>query len=125
MCANTATAFVRAGGRCEYCGYDLLYDRLKYAVGEMDHLLPKKQYPQLEHCHDNMIYSCRLCNLLKGVFDPAKSALTVDQLRIRRDELVQSARKYIYERRLEHDCDPAWLKVMKIMDGGLIDTNGQ
>ncbi len=117
MSIDTATAFVRAGGRCEYCGCDLLYDRLRYAVGEIDHLLPQARHHQLADCLDNMVYSCRLCNGLKRDFDPAEgSELTEDQLRNRRDEFVKSARKFIYGLRLE--WDPSWLKVMKIMGSG-------
>ena len=117
MYENTATAFVRAGGRCEYCGCDLLHDRLGYAVGEMDHLLPQAKHPQLADCRDNMVYSCRLCNGVKRDFNPTTaSELTADALQHRRDEFVECARKYIYERRLEYDHK--WLKVMKIMDGG-------
>ena len=112
---HTATAFARAGGRCEYCGRDLLHDRLGYAVGEMDHLLPRAQHPQLVDCPDNWILSCRLCNSVKRDWDPAPG-LPADQLRNRRDEFVKAARAYIYEQRVTYDHD--WLKVRKIMDGG-------
>ncbi len=80
---HTATAFVRAGGRCEYCGPDLLHDRLGYAVGEMDHLLPRAQHPQLVDCPDNWILSCRLCNSVKRDWDPAPGLASEPSRRIR------------------------------------------
>lgn len=64
-----STAFARAGGRCEYCGSDLLHDRLGYGVGLVDHLLPKASYPDLKDCPDNWVYSCRPCNDIKHAFD--------------------------------------------------------
>ena len=113
---HIATAFVRAGGRCEYCGCDLLYDRLGYAVREMDHLLPQRHYPRLAEHPDNLIYSCRLCNGIKGDWDPALPGVELpeDHLQDHRDGLVMRARAHIYEARAIYDHE--WIKVMKIKD---------
>ena len=43
-----ATAFVRARGRCVYCGEDLLRNRLGYTSAVVYHLLPKWKYPELQ-----------------------------------------------------------------------------
>ena len=67
-----AVAFAWAGGRCEYCGCDLLHDRLGYAVGELDHLLPKSKYKDLANCSDNWVLSCKLCNTIKHTLDVAR-----------------------------------------------------
>ena len=117
---SIATAFARAGGRCEYCGVDLLHDRLGYAVGELDHLLPKKKHPEVEHCPDNWVLSCRLCNVTKGQEDVSQSRtgkhVTPGFVRRNREILLTDARGHIYARRAENH-DPAWLQARAIMDG--------
>ena len=65
---RTAWAYARTRGRCEYCDLDLIEDRMGYACGEIDHLLPKSEYPDLEWCQDNWVLACRLCNSVKGTY---------------------------------------------------------
>ena len=101
-----AVAFAWAGGRCEYCGCGLLHDRLGYAAGELDHLLPKKLYPDLIDCPDNWVLSCHLCNNIKATLDVAEKHQSMDagSLNKHRDVFITEARKHIYARRAEsHD----------------------
>ena len=115
-----ATAFVRAGGRCEYCGVDLLHDRLGYGVGELEHLLPKSKHPEVEHCPDNWVLSCHPCNVIKGRLDVSQfrttRRVTPGFVRKNRRSLVTDARTHIYAKRAESH-DPEWLQARAIMDG--------
>ena len=52
---GTARAYARTLGRCEYCDRDLIGDRLGYACGAIDHLLPKSTYPEFEWVQDNWV----------------------------------------------------------------------
>ena len=73
-----ATALVRAGGRCEYCGTDLLTNRLGYGVGEVDHLLPRTEYlEEVTETPANWVLACSICNSIKGTFDLANDT-TID-----------------------------------------------
>lgn len=112
-----AVAFARAGGRCEYCGCGLLHERLPYAVGELDHLMPKSVYPNLRDKPANWVLACHLCNNIKYTYDPSEGMdITARVLGRNRATLIANARRHIYAARAtEHD--PAWIKVMRIMDG--------
>ena len=66
---GTAWAYARTGGRCTYCYRDLIADRLGFACGEIDHLLPMVLYPDLADNIDNWVLACRLCNSVKGAHD--------------------------------------------------------
>lgn len=116
MCRPLATACVRARWHCEYCGRDLLHDRLGYAVIELDHLLPKGSHPELENCSDNWVASCGvMCNRTKGDWSPVEPRITEEELNDHRDEFVQAARAYIYQQRVNQDH--YWLDVIRIMAG--------
>ena len=55
-----ATALVQSGGRCEYCGCDLLHDRLGYEIGVVDCLLPKDMYlDDVAGCKDNWVLAVK------------------------------------------------------------------
>lgn len=109
-----AVAFVRASGRCEYCGCDLLHDRLGFAVMELDHLVPRR-FKDLIDCPDNWVLSCRLCNGIKRTFNPASGyKVTAKLVRDDRDWLITEARKHIYAQRAEKH-DPVWLEVRTIL----------
>ena len=111
-----AEAFAWAGGKCEYCGCDLLHDRLRYAVGELDHLLPKAKYPDLEDETDNWVLACRLCNTIKGRHDLSEGmTVTKESLNGDRPVLIAKARKFIYGKRADGP-DTAWIEVKGIMD---------
>ncbi|GEM_PF-813079 len=51
---------------CAYCG-----DKLETGVMEVDHYLPSGKFPYLAYCWDNLIPSCKCCNLSKSDFTPA------------------------------------------------------
>ncbi len=56
-------AYLRARGRCEYYGCDLLRDRLGYASANVDHLLRKEKYDDhIIERQENCILSCSCCN---------------------------------------------------------------
>ena len=98
---RTANAYVRALGRCEYCDRDLVFDRLGYACGQIDHLLPRWIYPYEIAGHpQNFVLSCSLCNGIKREADvlrrPNEDA--VEMLVNHREELVLRARALIQDR---------------------------
>ena len=114
-----AIAMSRSGGHCEYCGVDLLWDRLGYGVGRVDYLLPKSYYlKEVTEAPDNWVLACDVCNSIKGAFDPAQE---IDQcigdpetLRVRRQECIDVAREHIYDRRAK-EHDPVWFRIKEIM----------
>ena len=65
-----AVALIRHGGRCAYCGRDLVGERLSYASARTDHLLPKGQFPDLANHKDNWVLSCSVCNGAKRDWFP-------------------------------------------------------
>jgi len=62
--------FLRDKLRCVYCGKDMLesYD-VTHTGSAMDHLLPISKYPELDSPW-NIVLACRVCNSLKGAWDP-------------------------------------------------------
>ena len=54
-------------GCCGYCGDKVT----KLGDMEVDHYLPSSKFPYLAYCWDNLIPSCRYCNLIKSDFTPA------------------------------------------------------
>ena len=108
-----ATALVRAGGFCEYCGVDLLRDRLGYGVGQVDHLLP--YFSDVYETPANWVLACDVCNNIKGMFDPACDAyVDAETLRDSREDFIDMVRAHIYARR-SADYDPMWHRIMAIM----------
>lgn len=112
---GAALAWARTCGRCEYCGRDLLTDRLAYAAGECDHVLPLNAYPQLHDELENRALSCSLCNSLKGDFNPLMAGNIDDSGDIddlgemitqHRDDLIHVCRDYIDGQR--QLSDPGW-----------------
>ena len=67
-----AKAAVESKGHCTYCGEDLLGSAVAYSAMQMDHLLPKSQYPKLALNTVNHVLCCFSCNGMKGAFDPAE-----------------------------------------------------
>lgn len=119
---SIATAYVRAGGRCEYCGRDLLRDRQGYASGALDHLLPKSTPDINPDQPQNWVLSCSLCNSVKrdhNVLPEARLLLEAEglpdaerlpdaelarrMLSTRREKLIDLARQYIQGRMKEYD----------------------
>jgi len=63
--------WLRAQGRCEYCGVDLLELHEVYRGADSDHLLPKSLYPLLIDKLNNYVMACASCHKLKGHrYDP-------------------------------------------------------
>lgn len=111
---GTATAWVRSRGRCEYCKQDLLNNRLGYAVGQIDHLLPKSKYPQYEHNSDNLILTCSSCNGVKHDFDPiSPSENDEEMLKNHRQELIDRVRQYLRVKFQQYDKD--WHTALDIL----------
>lgn len=102
---GTALAWARTCGRCEYCGRDLVTDRLGYAAGEIDHILPMNIYEDMcEKPFENRALSCSLCNGIKRDFDPRKEEEDpYEMITEKREELVTRCREEIAKKRTGHD----------------------
>jgi 5-methylcytosine-specific restriction endonuclease McrA len=102
---RSVIACLRHKGQCEYCGFDLLSSRqVADHLWHIDHLLPQSLYGELADLLDhpeNMVLSCKACNLSKSGWDPNRDpivysrsgSLTVGQ----RGELLSRAKKYVRE----------------------------
>ena len=113
-----ATAMVRAGGRCEYCGRDLLRDRFGYRVCTVDRLLPaSKCSEEVAECEYNWVLCCTPCNSAKHDWFPGDGEYlsSSDHLRGHRPELILQARAHIYER-FAIVQDPVWHRVVAVME---------
>jgi hypothetical protein len=66
---NFLQAFIRDGGRCVYCGVDVMNE---FCVACGDHLLPKRSYPALAQNVDNLVPACAHCNIIKKDYDPSE-----------------------------------------------------
>ena len=110
-----ANVYVRTGGRCEYCGCDLLRDRLGYAAANVDHLLPKKKYD--DHINErkkNWVLCCSCCNSTKKAHDILRDGEDAeDMLKNKRTELITRARAYIADRMRDYDRD--WRRATEIL----------
>jgi hypothetical protein len=93
---------LRHGGKCAYCGLDLLSSQgICYHFWCLDHLMPQAKYPELKDDRENHILACRPCNSIKGDFDPNVASpvysgtgqLTMQQ----RTRLFASAKAYVCE----------------------------
>ncbi|MGL4500396.1 MAG: retron system putative HNH endonuclease, partial [Planktothrix sp.] len=51
----------RLGSYCSYCETKLTYSSL-----DVEHLLPKKEYPERENEWNNFLLSCKVCNSIKS-----------------------------------------------------------
>jgi uncharacterized protein (TIGR02646 family) len=51
-------------GACGYCGDD--DGRADPSTFHIDHFAPKKLFPQFELIYENLVYSCRFCNVSKS-----------------------------------------------------------
>ncbi|HUQ72432.1 MAG TPA: HNH endonuclease [Planctomycetaceae bacterium] len=82
---------IRDGGRCVYCGRDLMIDfDVFWGFLSNDHLVPDAGDTLSNHAT-----ACRSCNALKGNFKPIAS----DSMS--REELIDAARIYIAQKRAE------------------------
>ena len=91
---QTAVAYIREKGRCDYCGVDLVSSHAAYYAGMIDHLLPQAKYPQFTEDEDNYVLACAACNSVKKVWDPLGAGEDpVDMLKNHRDKLVERVRR--------------------------------
>ena len=106
--AGTAKAWARSGGRCEYCDRDLIGDRFGYACSQIDHLLPRAQFPDFVSTpYDNRVLSCSLCNSLKAQYCPLKpEEVPSTMITGNRAELLSRCRGKIEQCRV--DADRGW-----------------
>ncbi|MBF0227888.1 MAG: HNH endonuclease [Desulfobacterales bacterium] len=110
----TAIVWTRAYGRCEYCKQDLLKNRLGYATGHIDHLLPKSKYPQYKDEIDNLVLSCSSCNGVKSNYDPIHPSENEHQMLLNyRHELIDRVRQYLRDQFRQYDRD--WRIVLEIL----------
>jgi HNH endonuclease len=94
---RTALAYVRAKGLCEYCGRELVFERLGYACAQIDHLLPRAKYSEeITGMEQNFALSCSLCNGIKRddpLLEPSEDPEYM--LTNERSELIRRARALI------------------------------
>ncbi|THJ24073.1 MAG: HNH endonuclease [Nitrospira sp. CG24E] len=99
--------WVRHGYRCGYCDEDLLSDLPRMMSAQLDHLLPKKEYPDLRDAEDNWVLACFRCNQLKRTFNPWKSlpgsvgSPTRENIASYRHALIEASWKNLEQRRDE------------------------
>lgn len=63
-----ALVFVRAKGCCEYCGVDLVHNRIAWDAAQFDHVIPKSKSGSDDE--SNLALSCKVCNNAKMTFVP-------------------------------------------------------
>jgi uncharacterized protein (TIGR02646 family) len=51
-------------GRCGYC--DDADERVDRSLFHIDHFAPQKRFDQRRQSYENLVYSCRVCNVCKG-----------------------------------------------------------
>lgn len=93
-----ALIFVRAKGRCEYCGAELIHDRIAFDSVQFDHIVPKSKGGSDDA--ENIAFTCKVCNTTKTTFLPAGAT---------RVERIQDAKRHLSERRAH--ADAFWKKV--------------
>lgn len=82
-----AVVFVRAKGRCEYCGSELMHNRITWDSVQFDHIIPKSKGG--EDNEENLALACKPCNNQKMTFIPSGN---------NRIEKIESARSHIKKR---------------------------
>src|SRR5258708_7931276 len=97
--------------RCVFC---LVRERMKDPDGQdafaVEHLKPKKKYPNLICEYENLVYACLKCNSFKGELAGVPSpcaAIYANQIEVRSDGtihgLTQVGKKMIRVLRLDRD----------------------
>jgi hypothetical protein len=59
-------SYLRADGRCEYCGADVLSSCEAFWGSDWEHIVPRKKDGGEEFDWENIAVACRRCNTLKG-----------------------------------------------------------
>ena len=118
----TVKAWIEFDGRCAYCGQDLVEERLHYACGEVDHLIPENILSDNgEALQANLVLACRLCNSLKHYENPCqKGEDCLEMLKNNRNELLQRTREIIAKKAVQPHAD--WWKVRMILRGAIIKS---
>lgn len=97
---GTARAYVQSSGKCVYCDKNLLYELSDFYAADIDHLLPRSKYPELESNTDNWVLSCRACNSIKGKMDiPSLSWDASTAIKEHKKEVIEIYRDALQERR--------------------------
>jgi 5-methylcytosine-specific restriction endonuclease McrA len=98
---------VRARFKCEYCSADLLASVDAYEWNwEREHVVPLSSGGA--DSLDNWAMACRVCNQLKGRWDPRSDALDPSV----RDDLVAAARRFVQARRAERQSELATVRAL-------------
>jgi hypothetical protein len=97
---NFLQAFIRDGGRCVYCGIDVMNES---CVACGDHLLPKRFYPTLAENVDNLVPACAHCNVIKKDYDPSeRRGLEIALTEPVRQSLIDKSKAEIIRRKSEY-----------------------
>lgn len=97
---GTARAYVQSSGKCVYCDKNLLNELSDFYAADIDHLLPKSKYPEIESDIDNWVLSCRACNSIKGKMDlPNLSWNALTAIKEHKKEVIKMYRNALQERR--------------------------
>lgn len=96
-------AFIRDGGRCVYCGRDVMNE---FCTASGDHVLPKQIYPDLSKDVDNLVPACGHCNRMKSVYDPSEgrgmeTVLTAEL----RQRFIEKSKEEIKRRKAAYTAD--------------------
>jgi 5-methylcytosine-specific restriction endonuclease McrA len=98
-----ASIYSKCHFRCQYCGFDGLSSVDAYWSLQVDHILPKSKYPDLEKDLKNQILACTVCNTFKDNFNPSCGEKEKYNLSDEHDRnvLVNKSREYIFGKRAE------------------------
>lgn len=106
---GSAIVGLERGFRCAYCCRQLLVDIDSYDLWENDHLRPLSKGGIAES--ENLVLACRLCNKIKGNWEPADSS------EWSREEVVLAVRKHLEEGR-----GRKWSELNKVRD--ILEAHG-
>ncbi|HEX9060678.1 MAG TPA: HNH endonuclease signature motif containing protein [Clostridia bacterium] len=108
---GTARAYLESNGKCVYCGVDLLKDISTFYSADIDHLLPKSKYPELESNIDNWVLSCRACNSIKGKMNIADLSWTPEKaVKEHKKELIKIISDHLAEKKINKETE---LKIIR------------
>jgi 5-methylcytosine-specific restriction endonuclease McrA len=112
----TALEYVEAGGKCVYCGINLLENLNSFAAADIDHILPKSKYPEVEAVKNNRVLSCRSCNSTKGKMDLGELPWSVvDAVENHRFELIEMVKCNLLQKRLSKSQELD--EIRKVIEG--------
>ena len=124
-----ATALIRHGGRCAYCGRSVVGRRLSYACVQTDHLLPRIDFPDLVTHRDNWVLSCSVCNLAKRDWIPdmmemrgprhvrTRNAVELLENEADRSYLIGMAKSFVHRQTKHGKWERDWREARRIVRG--------